>query len=274
MGTGEAEGEKRAIESAEAAIANPLLDDVSMKGAKAVLINITGGPDMTLFEVDEAANRIREEVDANANIIFGSTFDESLDGLMRVSLVATGIDAEVSGAMPRPSISLVHDADRGPTAPAGEAATPAAAPIAAADGSPIETAVATGNPAIEAAAGMPPPDPLSAPGVFTTASTSEPLAAPPVTPPTMPAAAIGGAATATAVATATAEEPFIAPPPVQPPAEPAMRRERRPGQHLRSGRNRQRHGRDGAGKAAQFQPVPTCHRVRPDPPVRLRAGRW
>ncbi len=228
MGTGEAEGEKRAIESAEAAIANPLLDDVSMKGAKAVLINITGGPDMTLFEVDEAANRIREEVDANANIIFGSTFDESLDGLMRVSLVATGIDAEVSGAMPRPSISLVHDADRGPTAPAGEAATPAAAPIAAADGSPIETAVATGNPAIEAAAGMPPPDPLSAPGVFTTASTSEPLAAPPVTPPTMPAAAIGGAATATAVATATAEEPFIAPPPVQPPAEPAMRRERRP----------------------------------------------
>ena len=229
MGTGEADSEKRAIESAEAAIANPLLDDVSMKGAKAVLINITGGPDMTLFEVDEAANRIREEVDANANIIFGSTFDESLDGLMRVSLVATGIDAEACGAMPRPSISLVHDADRGPMAPADEAATPAAAPMAiTADGSPIDAAVATGNPAIEATAGMPTPGPQAAPGDVTAAMVSEPPAAPPVTPPTMPAAAVGGAATAAAVATAPAEEPFIAPPPVQPPTEPAMRRERRP----------------------------------------------
>lgn len=92
MGTGEAEGENRAIESAEAAISNPLLDDVSMRGARGVLINITGGLDMTLFEVDEAANRIREEVDADANIIFGSTFDERLSGRMRVSVVATGID--------------------------------------------------------------------------------------------------------------------------------------------------------------------------------------
>ena len=94
MGTGEAEGEKRSLDSAEAAISNPLLDDVSMKGAKAVLINITGGPDMTLFEVDEAANRIRDEVDPDANIIFGSTFDASLEGRMRVSVVATGIDSE------------------------------------------------------------------------------------------------------------------------------------------------------------------------------------
>jgi cell division protein FtsZ len=85
MGTGEAEGEKRAIDAAEAAISNPLLDDVSMKGARGVLINITGGTDMTLFEVDEAANRIREEVDPDANIIFGSTFDDSLEGVMRVS---------------------------------------------------------------------------------------------------------------------------------------------------------------------------------------------
>ena len=92
MGTGEADGERRAIEAAEAAISNPLLDDVSMKGARGVLINITGGLDMTLFEVDAAANRIREEVDPNANIIFGSTFDDSLDGRMRVSVVATGID--------------------------------------------------------------------------------------------------------------------------------------------------------------------------------------
>jgi len=92
MGTGEATGEKRAILAAEAAIANPLLDDVSMKGARGVLINITGGYDMTLFEVDEAANRIREEVDPDANIIFGSTFDEKVEGRMRVSVVATGID--------------------------------------------------------------------------------------------------------------------------------------------------------------------------------------
>ena len=91
MGTGEAEGEKRAQEAAEAAISNPLLDNVSMKGARGVLINITGGSDMTLFEVDEAANRIREEVDSNANIIFGSTFNESLEGKIRVSVVATGI---------------------------------------------------------------------------------------------------------------------------------------------------------------------------------------
>ena len=93
MGTGEGEGERRATEAAEAAINNPLLDDVSMKGARGVIINVTGGPDMTLYEVDEACNRIRDEVDPNANIIFGSTFDERLEGSMRVSVVATGIDA-------------------------------------------------------------------------------------------------------------------------------------------------------------------------------------
>ncbi|PWE17713.1 cell division protein FtsZ [Marinicauda salina] len=95
MGTGEASGDKRAVEAAHAAIANPLLDDVSMKGARGVLINITGGMDMTLYEVDEAANEIRNEVDPDANIIVGSTFDESLEGCIRVSVVATGIDSEV-----------------------------------------------------------------------------------------------------------------------------------------------------------------------------------
>jgi cell division protein FtsZ len=94
MGTGEATGENRAVESAEAAISNPLLDEVSMKGAQGVLINITGGMDLTLFEVDEAANRIRSEVDPEANIIVGSTFDDTLEGNMRVSVVATGIMAE------------------------------------------------------------------------------------------------------------------------------------------------------------------------------------
>jgi cell division protein FtsZ len=122
MGTGEASGERRAIDAAEAAISNPLLDDVSMKGARGVLINITGGLDMTLFEVDEAANRIRDEVDPDANIIFGSTFDQELDGCMRVSVVATGIEAEKI-AHPRPaattaSLSVVGNGSRKGMSPA------------------------------------------------------------------------------------------------------------------------------------------------------------
>jgi cell division protein FtsZ len=92
MGTGEASGDKRALTAAEAAIANPLIDDSSMKGARGLLISITGGKDLTLFEVDEAATRIREEVDQDANIIVGATFDETLDGIIRVSVVATGIE--------------------------------------------------------------------------------------------------------------------------------------------------------------------------------------
>ena len=96
MGTGEAEGEDRAVQAAEKAIANPLLDEISLKGAKGVLINITGGHDLTLFELDEAANRIREEVDADANIIVGSTMDTGMEGMMRVSVVATGIDANAN----------------------------------------------------------------------------------------------------------------------------------------------------------------------------------
>ena len=92
MGTGEASGDGRALAAAEAAIANPLLDETSMRGAKGLLISITGGRDLTLFEVDEAATRIREEVDQEANIILGATFDENLEGVIRVSVVATGID--------------------------------------------------------------------------------------------------------------------------------------------------------------------------------------
>ena len=96
MGTGEAEGDDRAVQASEKAIANPLLDEISLRGAKGVLINITGGYDLTLFELDEAANRIREEVDPDANIIVGSTLDTELEGKMRVSVVATGIEAEES----------------------------------------------------------------------------------------------------------------------------------------------------------------------------------
>jgi cell division protein FtsZ len=130
MGTGEAEGDRRATDAAEAAISNPLLEDVSMKGARGVLINITGGLDMTLFEVDEAANRIREEVDPDANIIFGSTFDEKLAGRMRISVVATGIEAEIGSREPRPNISLVSDRSR-PSAAAAAAPATASATAAA-----------------------------------------------------------------------------------------------------------------------------------------------
>jgi len=131
MGTGEAEGDRRAIDAAEAAISNPLLEDVSMKGARGVLINITGGPDMTLFEVDEAANRIREEVDPEANIIFGSTFEEELAGRMRISVVATGIEVD-KAVQPRPLISLVSDRSKPdgaakPSSPAAPASSPAPA---------------------------------------------------------------------------------------------------------------------------------------------------
>jgi cell division protein FtsZ len=114
MGTGEATGEKRALTAAEAAIANPLIDDSSMKGARGLLISITGGKDLTLFEVDEAATRIREEVDHDANIIVGATFDETLDGVIRVSVVATGIEQAALA--------------RNISAPAAPAATPSAAP--------------------------------------------------------------------------------------------------------------------------------------------------
>jgi cell division protein FtsZ len=97
MGTGEAAGDKRAVQAAEAAIANPLLDETSMRGARGLLISITGGNDLTLYEVDEAASRIRQEVDEEANIILGATFDSALDGVVRVSVVATGIDQEAIG---------------------------------------------------------------------------------------------------------------------------------------------------------------------------------
>jgi cell division protein FtsZ len=124
MGTGEAAGDKRAVLAAEAAIANPLLDETSMRGARGLLISITGGNDLTLYEVDEAASRIRQEVDEEANIILGATFDSALDGVVRVSVVATGIDQEAIGqieqvnvhsrpeALPRPRAFTPHRSAR------------------------------------------------------------------------------------------------------------------------------------------------------------------
>jgi cell division protein FtsZ len=114
MGTGEASGDKRALTAAEAAIANPLIDDSSMKGARGLLISITGGKDLTLFEVDEAATRIREEVDQDANIIVGATFDESLDGIIRVSVVATGIEQALLARNAAPSAATISNAVSAP----------------------------------------------------------------------------------------------------------------------------------------------------------------
>ena len=128
MGTGEAEGENRAVDAAEKAIANPLLDEISLEGAKGVLINITGGTDLTLFELDEAANKIREKVDPDANIIVGSTMDAGMEGRMRVSVVATGIDAKESRAdapMPRRAETAAVAAPAEP-APVAEQPAPAA----------------------------------------------------------------------------------------------------------------------------------------------------
>src|SRR5438477_11695182 len=116
MGTGEATGDKRALTAAEAAIANPLIDDSSMKGARGLLISITGGKDLTLFEVDEAATRIREEVDQDANIIVGATFDEALDGVIRVSVVATGIE--------QAAIARAVTASSAPSTPTAPVAAP------------------------------------------------------------------------------------------------------------------------------------------------------
>ena len=118
MGTGEADGDNRALQAAERAIANPLLDEVSLRGAKGVIINVTGGYDLTLFEVDEAANHIRAMVDPEANIIFGSAFDPDLEGKMRVSVVATGIDAQAARTA-QPAASAIKAAPGLGVAPPG-----------------------------------------------------------------------------------------------------------------------------------------------------------
>jgi cell division protein FtsZ len=141
MGTGEASGPDRAIHAAEKAIANPLLDEISLNGAKGVLINITGGYDLTLFELDEAANIIREKVDPDANIIVGSTFDPAMEGIMRVSVVATGIDASpAKSEAPAPRRRLA------------EPLTPPAAAEAAPDEPPLPLAPAARAPAGQPAA--------------------------------------------------------------------------------------------------------------------------
>ncbi|MEM6824541.1 MAG: cell division protein FtsZ [Pseudomonadota bacterium] len=149
MGTGEGNGEDRAIQAAEKAIANPLLDEISLKGAKGVLINITGGVDLTLFELDEAANRIREEVDQDANIIVGSTLDPAMDGAMRVSVVATGIDASVSASeVPVPRRSLKEPLTQSPAIEQAEAIPNSVEPAAPTPAVTINTVDAQDAPAV------------------------------------------------------------------------------------------------------------------------------
>ncbi|HEY0435675.1 MAG TPA: cell division protein FtsZ, partial [Phenylobacterium sp.] len=185
MGTGEATGEDRALMAAQNAIQNPLLDEVSLKGAKAVLVNVTGGLDMTLLEVDEAANAISEQVDPEANIIFGAAFDPSLDGMIRVSVVATGMDGASMAAI-EPKLER-----RPMTAPALRMPEPAAATVAAgfeAEPLSLEPAYAVAaeeeeQPDLYAA---PEPAPLAA------QLPAEPTIVPPVTRIVDPAAAEAG----------------------------------------------------------------------------------
>jgi len=232
MGTGEASGEKRALTAAEAAISNPLIDDNSMKGARGLLISITGGKDLTLYEVDEAATRIREEVDQDANIIVGATFDESLDGIIRVSVVATGIDAvamqaaapisapPLSAPSARPSESRLSDltqqlrantqrlADRLQRSESiGEASAPA--PIAAAP-APEIGAIAQ---AVEQA--------LSAPAA-PVATAIEEVTIRPIPP--KPSLFIDPVVERSPAPEAAAEKPFIPPQAERPPVRPRMPR--------------------------------------------------
>ncbi len=205
MGTGEAEGENRAIRAAEAAISNPLLEDTSMAGARGLLINITGGDDMTLFEVDQAANRIREEVAEDANIIFGSAVDENLAGRVRVSVVATGIDMGMSEAQ-RPRLVAVgngpsvHAVSSGFVPSSQQAAAPAPTPLFEPRGPQAAQLLTPRAPAPEVQAAQPQeaapaprtfapqpaaPRPLQAPApssIFTQAAPL-PQAAPAPTPP-------------------------------------------------------------------------------------------
>ncbi|RRQ51937.1 cell division protein FtsZ [Sphingorhabdus wooponensis] len=150
MGTGEAEGDGRALEAAERAIANPLLDGVSMQGAKGVIVSITGGEDMRLMEVDEAANHIRELVDPDANIIWGSAFNENLNGKIRVSVVATGIDNDGIAASPATQSRTPFSFSRPAPEPVAAAPAPTASLFETTDSAPAEEDVQVAEPAAEA----------------------------------------------------------------------------------------------------------------------------
>ena len=222
MGTGEAEGARRAIDAAEAAISNPLLDEVSLKGARAMLINITAGMDIALFEVDEAVNRVRSEVDPDANVIFGSTFEPTMEGRLRVSVVATGIDAGSAIQQPpvrQPTLDVIRggvDAPARRSSLGGFTAMSAAAPIwpaasAAMMAQPV-TMTATAQQLEPVALEMAPAPEITAPPVVEVA----PL---PVEPPAQVTAE--AAETSPVAATSVPDrmaESYIPPRPADPPA--------------------------------------------------------
>ncbi|MBN9541452.1 MAG: cell division protein FtsZ [Alphaproteobacteria bacterium 65-37] len=236
MGTGEAEGPDRSRVAAESAISNPLLEDHSMKGAKGVLINITGGLDMTLHEVDEAANRIREEVDGDANIIFGSTFDATMQGRMRVSVVATGI-AAMASQQPAPnylSLDMNRPVQTGQPAlsrpvapPVGRVAMPAASamPVPMMPAAPVAAPVA---PPVTIVA-PPPPAPIVEPApVVAVAPPPVPVSAPAMLAETAPMSAFVAAAIPVEALAAPAPAPIPAPVAVAPAPAPTPAAAQRP----------------------------------------------
>jgi cell division protein FtsZ len=217
MGTGEAEGENRAIRAAEAAISNPLLEDTSMSGARGLLINITGGDDMTLYEVDQAANRIRDEVDDEANIIFGSAIDESLAGKVRVSVVATGIDSHEMGNQ-RPRLVAMNG---GASFEENQAPAPAEAPEA------VEETVVYASPVSPlprpAAPRTPPPANLRQPqaGGSSAGVATMPLPSRSAPQPDAAVARPANLAAASTPARAPLSQPASQPQPAQPEPAPA-----------------------------------------------------
>ena len=237
MGTGEASGPGRAMQAAEAAIANPLLDETSMKGAQGLLISITGGRDLTLFEVDEAATRIREEVDPDANIILGATFDEALEGLIRVSVVATGIDrsaAQMDGRFTdtRPAVAAARPVIRpsaaiAPAAPVASAPQPAPVAQAPRAVDPIAETIRQAEAEMErelAIAEMPrqpAPQPVAAPAEPEFRPQSRIFAAAPAEAPVLraPAAPL---MQAQAAPVASHPAPRMAPQPFHEPVAPSM----------------------------------------------------
>jgi len=240
MGTGEADGEDRAIRAAEAAISNPLLEDTNMKGARGLLINITGGSDITLFEMDQAANRIKEEVDEDANIMVGMALDESLGGRMRISVVATGIDSAAPQVAQKPQLQLVTNSEAAPTPQMQAQPAPPPAPVMHA---PVQAAAQgagyipqpPAKPLLSAAFVAPDPEPVEMKPARPAAAAVPPSLRPvpePAKRPSLFSRVFGGPAAPPAagphrepVAPAGRQEPEfqMQPEPAREPARPAVR---------------------------------------------------
>ncbi len=254
MGTGEADGENRAIRAAEVAISNPLLEDTSMAGARGLLINITGGEDMTLFEVDQAANRIREEVDEEANIIFGSAIDESLGGKIRVSVVATGIEspAQKAAAAERPRLVAVGGGAPMPVASGAPSHAGRSAQWPRAHGPRAAAHTADGRRLRHAASGAMPPGGAAQPSA---AAQPTPLRPAPLPRPPLPLARLQAAAAQHAAQQARAAPGRALAPHAARPSRPETRGGR-PRRQLRAAAGR----RTGAAGAPPSAASPAARR--------------